>query len=329
MITILGAGKIATALASVLSQRSHEIVLYCIEPEVILEINTKHTNKKYLPEAILSPRVSATQDIEAALRNTSFVIIAVPSNAVAAVLTTANPYIPQQAIIVSITKGIDPETLEPLILHQMRMLTPALRDRVVLIGGPATASELIRSSTTGLVAASGTIEYAELVRKTFEHASVRIKTTTDIIGVGLSSALKNVYCLALGMCDGLKSSANVKALVFTCAIEEMRLLVVAAGGKEKTVLHLAGIGDLYVSSHSRHSQNRAFGQRLAKGGVRARIRLPSLEGIVALDHARRLAKRHRIQTPLLDAIDQCVHGRIPSAKPLQTFLTHLKWDLED
>jgi glycerol-3-phosphate dehydrogenase (NAD(P)+) len=325
MLTILGAGKIATALASVLSQRSRRVVLYSIEPSVTEEINTKHTNKGYLPEAILPAHVSATNDIEEAVQDASFIFIAVPSNAVASVLSAASPYLNPQAIIVSITKGIDSETLEPLILHQTSLLPLALRSRIVLLGGPATASELVRSSVTGLVASSPTIEHAETVRKTFEHACIRIKTTTDVIGVGLSSALKNVYCIALGMCDGLKFSANVKALVFTCAITEMRALIIAAGGKDETVLHLAGIGDLYVSSHSRHSQNRSFGQRLARGGVRPHTTLPPLEGIVALQSALKLARQHQIQTPLLHAIERCIYGRVPSAKPLQSYLTHLKW----
>lgn len=325
MLTILGAGKIGTALAVVLAPRVRRIKLYSIEPDVVMEINAKHRNSVYLPEAILSTRVTATHDLETALKDSSFVFIAVPSQAVASVLASARPFLHPETLIVSITKGIDADTLEPLILHQASILPQELRSRVVLLGGPATASELVRSPITGIVAASRHLEHAELVRKTFEHACLRIKTTTDVIGVGLSSALKNVYCLALGMCDNPKTSANVKALVFTCAIEEMRLLVNAAGGKEETVLHLAGIGDLYVSSHSHHSQNRSFGQRLANRGMKPGAALPVLEGISALTHALRIAQRYHLDLPLLHAIDQCLHQRAPSSQPLHRYLSHLRW----
>jgi glycerol-3-phosphate dehydrogenase (NAD(P)+) len=328
MLTILGAGKIATALATVLSQRSRRVLLYSIEPNVVQEINQKHTNKNYLPEAMLPSYVTATNDIAEAVREAKFLFIAVPSNAVASVLAAARPHLHPDVIIVSITKGIDSDTLEPLILHQASILPANLRERIVLLGGPVTASELVRSSITALVAASRHLGYAEMVRQTFEHASVRFHTTTDVIGVGLSSTLKNVYCLALGMCDGLKFTNNVKAIVFTNAIEEMRALVVAAGGNEETVLQLAGIGDLYVSSHSKHSQNRSFGQLLAHSGAKKHQQIPALEGVTALKHALRLANQHHLHTPLLYTIEQCLYGRTPSTKPLQRYLTHLRWETQ-
>lgn len=324
MLTILGAGKIATALAVALSQRSRRALLYSIEPDVIQEINQKHTNKKYLPEATLPSHVIATNDITEAVSEAKFLFIAVPSNAVASVLAAARPHLHPEVIIVSITKGIDPETLEPLILHQASILPMSLRERIVLLGGPVSASELVRSSITALVAASRHLEYAELVRQTFEHACVRFRTTTDVIGVGLSSTLKNVYCLALGMCDGLKFTNNVKAIVFTSAIEEMCALVTAAGGKSETVLQLAGIGDLYVSSHSKHSQNRSFGQRLAQSGVKKQQPLPALEGVAALKHALKLANQHQLPTPLLHTIEACLYGKTLSTKPLQRYLTYLR-----
>ena len=325
MLAILGAGKIGTAFASLLAKRSRRIVLYSIEEEVVHELNTKHTNDRYLPGIRLPAHVSACTDIGSAVSDADFVFIAVPTHAVASVLSNAARFLKRDALIVSITKGIDQETLEPLILHQARILPASLRSRTVLLGGPAIASEFVTSPITGLIAASRTLEYAETVRRAFEHASLRISTSTDVIGVGLSSSLKNVYSIALGICDGLEFSANAKALIFTCAIQEMCELVAAAGGNKMTVLHLAGVGDLYVSGHSMHSQNRAYGERLARQSKLDPHSPPqTIEGIVTLESALKLAKQHRIRTPLLAAVAACMHARTPSAKPFHSYLSRLK-----
>lgn len=322
MIAFLGAGNIATALAFLLAKRANQVRLYSIEQEVTDSINQQHVNIKYLPEIVLPENVTATAKIEEALERAKFVFIAVPSHAVADVLLAARPFLAPDVIIVSITKGIDPETFHPLILQQMELLPESIQKRLVILGGPAVANELAAGHVAGLVAASKDSSAAEAVRDTLSHSRVRISLSSDLIGVGLCSALKNAYAIALGMCDGLKLSTNVKALIFTQALQEMAQLVEAVGGNKLTTFELAGVGDLFVTGNSPHGRNRSYGELLVTASSKdpKELGLTTVEGIAAASAAYSLAKKHQLNLPLLNVICTCLGEMKDFAKPFKTYL---------
>ena len=322
MIAFLGAGNIATALALVLGKRAKRVTLYSIESVVTKSINETHQNSKYLVDSILPRSVTATDSIEEALKGARFVFVAVPSSAVAEVLSAAQPYIEPNAIVVSITKGIDPETFHPLILQQIELMPRKLKIRLVILGGPAIANELASGQVTALVAASCHREAREAVQQTLSHAQMRISLSDDVIGVGLCSAIKNPYSIALGLCDGLNVSMNTKGFIYTTALQEMADLVEAAGGQRDTAFTIAGAGDLFVSGNSRHGRNRRYGEKIAtsKSKDPHELGIQTVEGIIATHAAILLAKKHGLKTPLLNTIDECLSRKSHFSLPFEKFL---------
>lgn len=308
MIAFLGAGNIATALALVLGKRAKRVILYSIESAVTQSINEIHQNTKYLPDLLLPDSVCATDNLEEALRGARFVFVAVPSSAVAEVLSAARAYIEPNAIIISLTKGIDPETFHPLILKQIELMPRELKIRLVILGGPAIANELASGQVTALVAASAEREASEAVQQTLSHARVHISLSDDVIGVGLCSAIKNAYTIGLGMCDGLEVSMNTKGFIYTTALQEMADLVEAAGGRRDTTFTIAGAGDLFVSGNSPHARSRLYGQKLVTSDSKNPhdLGIITVEGIAATRAAFQLSKMHSIKTPLLDTIHECL-----------------------
>ncbi len=322
MIAFLGAGNIATALALILGKRARRIALYSIEPEVIASINTHHQNPKYLPRHLLPTNVFATDNIREALKGARVVFIAVPSQAVAEVFSLALPHLEPDAVIVSVTKGFDPETFHPLILQQIELMPKEIQKRLVLLGGPAIANELAMSEVTGLVMASNERSACETIRTLLSHSQVQISLSSDMIGVGLCSALKNAYSIGLGLCDGLEVATNTKGFIFTTALQEMADLVEAAGGQRETTFGIAGLGDLFVSGNSFHAKNRLYGQKLVTSTSKdpQKLELTTVEGISACNTAVRLAKTHHVKTPLLDAIHACLERSQRFSLPFEKYL---------
>lgn len=322
MIAFLGAGNIASALALILGKRAKHVALYSIEPDVAENINKKHQNTTYLPGHILPASVFATESLSEALKGARFVFVALPSHAVAEVLSLARAYIEPDAIVVSITKGIDPETFHPLILKQIELMPREIQKHLVLLGGPAIANELAMGEVTGLVAASQHRPSCEAVRQTLSHGQVQISLSEDTVGVGLCSALKNAYAIALGLCDGLEVSTNTKGLIFTTALQEMADLVEAAGGLRETVFGIAGVGDLYVSGNSFHARNRLYGQKLVTSETKdhQKLGITTVEGVNTTKTAILLSKKRHLKTPLLQAIHECLERTHRFSLPFEKYL---------
>ncbi len=325
-IAILGAGNMASALALNLARHKCEVRLYSIESDVTEELNTKHQNTKYLAGHAFPKHVRATSSIKETVLGADVVFVAVPSFAVKDVIQQAKPFLKKNVIIASITKGIDPNTLEPLVIAEAHSLPHELRKRVCSIGGPAIANEMAKGSPTALVIAGGDAKSTQTIKRLLETPAVKATVSRDIKGVGLAAALKNPYAIALGMCDGLQYPTNAKALVFTIAIEEMSDILRRAGARPETVTGLAGLGDLIVTGLSPHGRNRTYGERLvgAKSKEPKDLDLITVEGIAATVLAVKLARSLKANTPLLFAIDQCLRAKKDFEKPFVTFLHRLK-----
>ena len=324
-IAILGAGAMASALALRLMHHGQTVRMYCIEPEVETSINTHNCNPKYLPGHTFKRHVLACSDLTTTLTGANVVFLAVPSFAVAEVMRSALPHLKKDVIIASITKGLDPKTLQPLIVTEGKLLSPLQRRRLVAIGGPAVAIEMAHGSPTGLIAASKDLAAAKIIKKLLEDSSIKVAISKDISGVGLASALKNPYAIALGFCDGLALPTNAKALILTIALEEIRRFLHAIHSDPTTASSLAGLGDLVVTGFSPHGRNRTYGERLVRADSAdpKMLGLTTVEGIAAAHLAKQLARRHNVNAPLLEATVKCLRAKKDFSAPFVHYLKKL------
>lgn len=328
-IAVLGAGNIATSLAYHMGRQGHQIKMYCIEPDVEKQINKKHCNKKYLKSVRLPNSIIANSNLEYCVQDAQVVIFAVPSHAVLKVADEAKSFFKHDAVITCISKGLDPDSLEPIAVSLQKHLPGKMRKQVCMLGGPAIAAELVKDTPTAFVAASSDRKSRELMVKLIRHGRVKCAQSYDLLGVSLGAALKNPYAIALGFCDGLNYPTNSKALIITMAVSEMAGIMLRAGADPKTAPSLAGLGDLLVTGLSPHGHNRTYGQKLvkAKTNDHTKLGLTTVEGIRASELGIKLAKRLKAHTPLLDAIHRGIHAPKNYHHPFENYLSNLKLDL--
>lgn len=295
-ITFLGVGAWGTALAHLLQTDGHDITLWDHDQANLAVVARTLRNEKYLPGVELRPGFHVEPALDRAPAQAEWVILAVPSRAYRTVSRTLSDY---EGGVVSVTKGIEFDTG-----HTMsRVLAEtAPRARVVALSGPTLALEVARGVPTAAVAASTDPAAAKSAQDLFHRLSFRLYTSSDILGVELGGALKNVIAIAAGVGDGLGYGDNSKAALVTRAIAEIRRLGVACGAQADTFAGLSGLGDLVVTCFSHLSRNRALGERLGRGENLADILASSVsvaEGYPTARAAWQLAQRLGISTPIL------------------------------
>jgi len=298
-ITVLGAGAWGTALARILAQRDHRVTLWDFFPATVEGIRATGRNERYLPGVELPASLRAEADAAKAVAGAELVVVAAVSKAFRDVTRSLGAF---DGIVVSVTKGIEFETGMTMtdILNET-----APRSRVVAMSGPTLALEVARGVPTAIVAASTDEAAAQKVQSLFHSPAFRVYTSTDVHGVELGGALKNVIAIGAGVCDGLGFGDNSKAALVTRAIAELRRLGVACGAQAETFSGLSGMGDLMVTCFSKLSRNRGFGERLGKG-EKAEAIVASMtavaEGYPTARAARELARRHNVVTPIMGEV---------------------------
>lgn len=324
-IAILGAGNMASSLALHLARHERQIKLWSIEPDVTDDLNHKRCNTKYLPGHVFPAHVCATGEIREALEHADIVFVAVPSFALRETLMLAKPFLSKDAIIVSLTKGLDAKTLRPVILEAATSLPTNLRPRVCTIGGPAIANELAKGCPTAIVVAGKHAASVRRVQTLLQDETVKVSASRDLLGVGLASSLKNPYAIALGLCDGLRYPTNAKAMIFTLALQEMAQIMQRAGAQRETILGLAGVGDLIVTGFSPHGRNRTYGERLATADSKdpTKLGLTTVEGLNSLKQTVALCQQLRLKLPLLSTIDRCLKQSKNFSQPFIKFIASL------
>ena len=320
-IAILGAGNLGTTLAVVLAAR--DVALWTIESDVAREIRDHHRNTRYLPDVDLPPGLSITTDLREALAGATVVLLTIPSKVVrevarqaGAILATTRP----RPAVVSAAKGLEAGTRLRMSQVVAAEMPAPLRPRVLALSGPSVAAELSRGVPTAVVLAGRDQRLARSVRRALQTPVLRLELSRDVAGVELGGVLKNAYALALGLCDGLGLGLNTKAALVARALPEMARLGAALGGRRETFYGLAGLGDLIGTGLSDHSRNRKMGEALARDrtGDEAIASIPGVvEGVGALRVAREAAARKRIRLPLLEGILAVLERK---ADPLRTIL---------
>jgi glycerol-3-phosphate dehydrogenase (NAD(P)+) len=298
-ITILGAGAWGTALARLLHQGKNQVTLWGHVPEWLDEIRQTGRNDRFLPGIEVPREVVLEPDVPRAIEGAECIVVAVPSQPFREVTRRLTNY---SGFIASVTKGIEFDT--GLTMCGILAET-APRAKCAALSGPTFAIEVARDIPTAIVAASRDLVTADKVQKLFNRPSFRVYTSTDLLGVELGGALKNVIAIATGIGDGLGFGDNSKAALVTRAIVEIRRLGIACGARAETFTGLSGLGDLMVTCFSKHSRNRGFGERVGLGEKPADIAASMLavaEGYPTARSAFRLARKHHVSTPVIDEV---------------------------
>ena len=298
-ITIIGAGAWGTALARLLHQGKHEVTLWGHIAGWLEEIRQAGRNERFLPGIEVPRDIILEADLARAIAGADGIVVAVPSQPFRQVTRHLADY---TGFIVSVTKGIEYDT--GLTMCGILAET-APKAKCAALSGPTFAIEVARDIPTAIVAASLDAATASQVQQLFNRPTFRVYTSTDLFGVELGGALKNVIAIAAGVGDGLGFGDNSKAALVTRAIVEIRRLGVACGAQGETFTGLSGLGDLMVTCFSMHSRNRGFGERVGQGEKPADIaasRLAVAEGYPTTRSAYQLARKHGIVTPVVDEV---------------------------
>ncbi len=309
-IAVLGAGAWGTALAVLLARGAWRVRL-CVRREAHLkEIRAAGENQLYLPDVAIPRSVALTADWCAAIGDADAIILAVPSRHARAALQPLADSVPNGAIFISATKGIEERSM--LTMTALIRELVAERARPAVLSGPGFAAEIARGRPAALVAAASDEAMAIRARDLFASRTVRVYSSTDAIGVELAGAAKNVIAIAAGACDGLGLGSSARAAVITRGLAEIMRLAEAAGGRRDTIAGLSGLGDLVLTCTGDLSRNRAAGIRLARGetleerggSVEGR---PVAEGIANARAIRALAQRLGVEMPIVDGVYRALY----------------------
>ncbi|WP_164007577.1 NAD(P)H-dependent glycerol-3-phosphate dehydrogenase [Pyxidicoccus trucidator] len=299
--SVIGSGSFGTALANVLAVNCEEVRLWGREPSVVEAINTRHENPTYLKGIPISERVRATNSLEEALAGSELVVLATPSHATREVVAKAKPYLPRHVPLITVSKGIENETLLTMTELLEDCLPEEFHPYIAVLSGPSFAKELARRMPTVVTIASHWDKVAVRCQKALQTETFRSYTSTDVVGVQYGGALKNVIAIAAGMADGLGMGHNARAAIITRGLAEITRLAVRKGANPLTLSGLSGMGDLVLTCTGELSRNRHVGMELGKGR-----KLPDIlaemkevaEGVKTAKSARDLELKTGVELPI-------------------------------
>jgi glycerol-3-phosphate dehydrogenase (NAD(P)+) len=301
-IAILGGGSWGTAVSKLLSENNHKVKIWFRNEEKAETVKNTRENKYYLPDIKIPENVLITSDIHEAVTGADIIILAVPTKEVRGLITKNMDVFKNDAILVNLSKGLEKDTLYR-ISQVCEELLP--NNKFVALSGPSHAEEVALEMPTTVVAASRDEEVAELVQDVFMSDYFRVYTNTDIIGVEIGGALKNVIALAVGISNGLGFGDNTKAALINRGILEIARLAEKMGADKLTFLGLSGIGDIVVTCTSVHSRNRRAGILIGKGYTKEEAAEEVgmvVEGIITTYAAYQLAKKASVEMPIVNEL---------------------------
>ncbi len=316
---VIGSGAWGTALATLLCKNCHDTTLWCRSEARAAEIRTSRINPR-LPQVRLPDNLVLSASPEC-VRGCRMVVIACPSFPIRSVCRTVAPYIGQDAVVVSVTKGIE----EGSLLRMSQVVAQETgHEKIVALTGPCHAEEVATGLPTGCLAACAQREMAELVQDAFMSDTFRVYTSPDIIGAELGGALKNVIALCSGVAAGMGFGDNTKAMLMTRGLTEMARLGVSLGAQKDTLAGLSGIGDLIVTCTSLHSRNNRAGILIGQGlsPQEAMEQVGAVvEGYYAAKSAWELCQKQQVDMPIIHAAYQVLYENVDARKAVAALLT--------
>ena len=322
-IAVFGAGTWGIALARLLAVNGRDVTVWSAIPAELKSLSTTHRHPN-LPGMVLPSTMHYTADIAEACAGKDILLFAVPSVFVRSTAKKAAPHIPEGQLIVDVAKGVEDKTLMTMSeIIEDELARQKRHARVVALSGPTHAEEVARDMPTLIVAASEDEEAAKAVQKAFSTPTFRVYTNTDRRGTELGGAVKNVIALAVGIALGLGYGDNAKAALITRGNAELSRLGIAMGCKPETFMGLSGMGDLIVTCTSMHSRNLHAGMLMGHGKSveEAKTEVGQVvEGINALPAACRLAKKYKVEMPIVQSVDAILGGRLAAGNALAALM---------
>jgi glycerol-3-phosphate dehydrogenase (NAD(P)+) len=320
-IAVVGAGSWGTALAVHLSRIGHDVRLWARDERIVERIGNDRENPSYLPGIRVPDRVTATHEMRAALAGARFVVFAVPSHGLRAVARAAAHAIPGDAVLVSATKGIEPDSLQRM--SEVLACETGESRSIVALSGPTFAAEMARELPTVAVAASSDPDAVVGVQEQFRGAAFRLYGSDDVAGVEIGGAMKNIIAIAAGVVEGLGLGHNSMAALITRGLAEISRLAAAEGGRRETLAGLSGLGDLVLTCTGDLSRNRHVGMQLGKGqsldDILRGMRMVA-EGVRTTGAALALGDRHGIELPITAQMAAVLDGRTPPRDAVEALM---------
>jgi glycerol-3-phosphate dehydrogenase (NAD(P)+) len=319
-VSVFGAGAWGSTLAQVLCDAGNEVLLWGRNPDVVNEINTKHTNSKYIGANVLPTEIRATTDLNQTFAFSNTYVLAIPSQQLRSTLLLWKEYFSEDCLIISTLKGIEIST-------QLRM-TEVLEEvigkhRMALITGPNLADELILRQPAGAVAAATNQATSEEVRALFRTPYYRVYTSVDLLGCEMAGAIKNVIALAVGISIGMGYGENTQAMLITRGLNEVARLCAAHGADPLSAAGLAGMGDLVATCGSPLSRNRTFGELLGRtGSMESALGqwAKTVEGVASSGAIVEIAHRVGVEVPVIESVADIVNGSLTPEAALQRLM---------
>ena len=318
---IIGLGNLGTAIGNMIACNGYDVLAWEYNPAVVEEVNTNHTNTRFLQGVNLHSTLRATSSLGEVLTACPLIFIALPSVYIKPTLEPHKVEIQPETLIVNMAKGIDARS-GLTTFQTLAELFP--RNACVMLSGPTIANEFARQMPTVVVLAGKSKSDLLKVSRLLDNEYFRTRFSEDAIGVELGGVLKNIYAIGLGLLDGKQvKSINFRAVYLTLAMEEITRIGVSLGAKIETFLYLAGVGDLLATSLSEHSHNRRMGELLAQGLSLSQIESKmgvAPEGFNTLRSMLYIGEKMHVAMPLAKGLWDVIHGRTSAEKFITSFI---------
>ncbi|HVV69570.1 MAG TPA: NAD(P)H-dependent glycerol-3-phosphate dehydrogenase [Gammaproteobacteria bacterium] len=311
-IAVLGAGSWGTALAVLLAENGYEVRLWSYDPEQVAQMRKIRCNAYYLPEITFPDNLEVFDDLPATLNQIQDILIVVPSHAFQGLLQRLKPELSVGSRLVWGTKGLDPQSGQ--LLHTIAQETLGIELPTAVLSGPSFAREVALKKPTAVTIATTDSAWAEALTARLNNSYFRVYTTSDIVGVEVCGAVKNILAIAAGVVDGLQLGINALSALVTRGLAEMQRLGIALGGKPQTFLGLAGVGDLMLTCADNQSRNRRFGAAIARGKTEDQAIAEIgqvVEGASNLKAVYRLAQQLQVEMPITEQIYEVLYQGLP------------------
>lgn len=310
-ISVLGAGSWGTALAKVLCENGHSVLLWSRTRSQVNEINEKHTNNDYLPGISIPENLKATNDLAEAVKFSTTILFVIPTKGIRETAKTMVRNMDEPKLIIHASKGLEKDSYERISEILASEIPEYKRTAIVALSGPSHAEEVVNKDITSITSASKNEEAAKYVQNLFINNYFRVYSNPDIIGVEMGAALKNIIALGSGVLSGLGYGDNANAALITRGLAEITRLGVALGANPQTFSGLSGVGDLIVTCSSQHSRNWKAGRLIGTGkSVDDALKEVGMvvEGVFTTKAAYELAQKLNIEMPITNAIYSVVYG---------------------
>jgi glycerol-3-phosphate dehydrogenase (NAD(P)+) len=306
-VSVLGAGGWGTTLAVLLHYNGHNVTLWEYKKSYAKELSKRRENKIYLPGIIIPDEIKITSDLEESTSDKNLIVLAVPSQFLRKVVEKIDYHSIKDTILVSVSKGIERETLMTMSQMMKDVHHRLSKEQIGVLSGPSHAEEVSKRIPTAVVAASIEKETSQTIQTVFMNSFFRVYKSTDILGVELGGAFKNVIAIGAGIIDGAGFGDNTKAAIMTRGVAEISRLGLVMGARPETFAGLSGMGDLIVTCMSKHSRNRYVGEQIGRGKKLKEV-LKSMEmvaeGVETTKSVNQLAAKYKVETPIANEVYQ-------------------------